>query len=234
MKKKIVALCLIVALAVTAITGATLAYFTDTDKATNTMTVGNVAITQNETKKDGTAYVDGLELVPMVDNREDGAATTVDGYFNEAMANVIDKVVTVTNDGSKPAYVRTILAFETARHYAEGSSTEFTDMHDTYIGVLGDFEYTTEYVTIDGTEYVLAVKVYEDALASGATSEPSLKQFFLAPTAGNEVSTIFGNDYKILALSQGVQTDGFTSAEDALNTAFGEVTAENFAAWMAE
>ena len=44
MKKKIVALCLCVALAVVAIGGATLAYFTDTKTATNTFTVGNVSI----------------------------------------------------------------------------------------------------------------------------------------------------------------------------------------------
>ena len=44
MKKKILALCLIVALAVTAVVGGTLAYFTDTDKETNTFTVGNVKI----------------------------------------------------------------------------------------------------------------------------------------------------------------------------------------------
>lgn len=44
MKKKILALCLVVALAVTAVVGGTLAYFTDTDNETNTFTVGNVKI----------------------------------------------------------------------------------------------------------------------------------------------------------------------------------------------
>ena len=44
MKKKILALCLVVALAVTAVVGGTLAYFTDTDDAKNTFTVGNVDI----------------------------------------------------------------------------------------------------------------------------------------------------------------------------------------------
>ena len=44
MKKKILALCLVVALAVTAVVGGTLAYFTDTDDAKNTFTVGNVNI----------------------------------------------------------------------------------------------------------------------------------------------------------------------------------------------
>ena len=44
MKKKILSLCLVLALALTAIGGATLAYFTDTDSAKNTFTVGNVKI----------------------------------------------------------------------------------------------------------------------------------------------------------------------------------------------
>ena len=44
MKKKIVAICLCVALLAIAIVGATLAYFTDTKSATNTFTVGNVKI----------------------------------------------------------------------------------------------------------------------------------------------------------------------------------------------
>lgn len=44
MKKKIVALCLVLALAVTAVAGATLAYFTDTEAAENVFTVGNVDV----------------------------------------------------------------------------------------------------------------------------------------------------------------------------------------------
>lgn len=44
MKKKIVALCLVVALAATAIIGGTLAYFTDTDEVNNTFTAGNVKL----------------------------------------------------------------------------------------------------------------------------------------------------------------------------------------------
>lgn len=44
MKKKITAIFLCVALVAVAITGASLAYFTDTKSATNTFTVGNVQI----------------------------------------------------------------------------------------------------------------------------------------------------------------------------------------------
>lgn len=40
MKKKLIAIFLCVALVAIAVVGASLAYFTDTDKATNTFTVG--------------------------------------------------------------------------------------------------------------------------------------------------------------------------------------------------
>jgi len=48
MKKKILALTLCVVMAAIAIVGGTLAYFTDTDKATNTFTVGNIDINLTE------------------------------------------------------------------------------------------------------------------------------------------------------------------------------------------
>lgn len=87
MKKKIVALCLCIALAVVAIGGATLAYFTDkTETVTNTFTVGKVNIelwehkynaadnTLSDTEKmDGTAGKLGntYHIVPGVDLPKD-------------------------------------------------------------------------------------------------------------------------------------------------------------------
>ena len=50
MKKKLIAIFLCVALVAIAVVGASLAYFTDTDKATNTFTVGNVKIDLIESK----------------------------------------------------------------------------------------------------------------------------------------------------------------------------------------
>lgn len=48
MKKKLVTVCLVACMAVTAVAGGTLAYFTDKEEATNTFTVGNVDITLTE------------------------------------------------------------------------------------------------------------------------------------------------------------------------------------------
>ena len=71
MKKKLLAMCLVVALAATAIIGGTLAYFTDTDKETNTFTAGGVKIDliEQQGNEDGTGlvdYVDGKTLMPIV------------------------------------------------------------------------------------------------------------------------------------------------------------------------
>lgn len=238
MKKKILTLSLVAALVVTAI-GGTLAYFTDTDSDVNTMTLGNVDIDQLEKDRYGADFKN-QDLFPMVDNRElDGEGNPVDptvgkdGLFSNDMANVIDKIVTVENKGSEAAYIRTILLFETAKVYEAGSSTDYKDAHAEYIGVLGDFAYTGETVTVNGVEYAIAVKVYADPVAAGNSTTPSLKQFFLAPSANNEVIDLFGEEYTILALSQAVQSEGFANgAEAALNEAFGEVTYANCAEWF--
>ena len=85
MKKKILALCLVVALAATAIVGGTLAYFTDNANATNTFTVGNVDITLTEPNWNSSGSQDAPEVYP-----------------GEALA----KDPTVTNSGVNPCFVR--------------------------------------------------------------------------------------------------------------------------------
>lgn len=86
MKKKIIALCLIVALAATAVIGGTLAYFTDNDKAENVFTVGKVDIILTEPNWTST----GSQDAPAV-------------YPGEPLAK--DPTVTVA-DGSNPCFVR--------------------------------------------------------------------------------------------------------------------------------
>lgn len=90
MKKKIVALCLCVALAVVAIGGATLAYFTDTDEAKNTFTVGNVEIKLDETDIDN----------PQGDRVQENSYKLIPG-----VSYVKDPTVTVLK-GSEDCYVR--------------------------------------------------------------------------------------------------------------------------------
>ena len=85
MKKKIIAVCLIVAMAAIAVVGGTLAWFTDDEEATNTFTVGNVDITLTEPNWEGSGSQDAPEVYP-----------------GEPLA----KDPTVTNDGANPCFVR--------------------------------------------------------------------------------------------------------------------------------
>lgn len=84
-KKKIVSLCLVLALMVTLCIGGSLAYFTDTKAKDNVFTVGNVSIELTEPNWEGTGSKDAPEVYP-----------------GEPLA----KDPTVKNDGANPCFVR--------------------------------------------------------------------------------------------------------------------------------
>ena len=111
-KRKILSLAMALSMVAILAMGATLAYFTDTDEATNVFTVGNVKNVQNETDRNGDAVdysapeaseTPVANLFPIVNDSK------VDGYHMGK--NYLDKFVTVTNEGNLPAYVRTYVAF---------------------------------------------------------------------------------------------------------------------------
>ena len=130
-KKKILTLCLVACLAITAIAGASLAYFTDTKSATNTFTVGNVKIELLESKyhregndnsgdasipdpdkiASGMKYVtDGHKIFTDAEIEED-AATYQDNYLKISGSNLVPgknaaKCVYVKNTGKNDAYIR--------------------------------------------------------------------------------------------------------------------------------
>lgn len=81
MKKKITAIFLCVALVAIAIVGASLAYFTDTDAATNTFTVGNVKIDLIESRyhREGNDN-SGDKTIPDPTNTASGMQYVTDGH----------------------------------------------------------------------------------------------------------------------------------------------------------
>ena len=85
MKNKILSICLVAVIAVMAIAGASLAYFTAEDSAENVFTVGNVAIDLTEPNWDETGKVEAEDVYP-----------------GEPLA----KDPTVTNTGKNPCFVR--------------------------------------------------------------------------------------------------------------------------------
>lgn len=229
MKKKILSMCLVVALLAIAIVGGTLAYFTDDDSDLNVMTTGNVSITQNEEFD-----AENAKLIPSVEDAN-GNPTN----------NVIEKVVTVTNDGSEDAYIRTFILCEANQDAETGYvSTDFvwfdTNTEDYSGYALSDEEGNLIYVDVEGVPYEVWMFVYDTKLDAGATSAASLEKVWLdAATTQEDMKLVMGEDgkYNVIVFSQAVQVAGFETADAAFEAAYvpyDEISADDIVDWVKE
>ncbi len=252
MKKKIVAICLVACLAIMAITGASLAYFTAEDSADNVFVMKGIKVEINE------EFDQGSELLPGLD---------------------INKDVYVTNTGSSDAYVRVHIAIPAAMDDGDPTFAAYNNfLHFNFdkasvedgqwswipqmtegTGYKGNGagnwnDYTT---TIDGIEYAVYVVTYRTALGAGEqTATKALDKVYIDATVdcewvetnaetgegyyvykdsnGNEltleeVADANGN-IQIKIFAEAAQTATFTDAYDALNTAFGTPGSEGYVA----
>ncbi len=200
MKKKTMAICLCVALVAIALVGSTLAYFTDTDDATNTFTVGNVKIDLIEEERDGEGgtqeFTQYKKLYPIVGS----AQGEKDALGMPTAKNYVDKMITIKNTGSEKAYIRAYFAIPSALddgyetfnaglnvlHFNFGnkvvdgvvSSTfgvEWIWKHD---GKWNYFETTLE----DGIKYNVYYADYYQAIDADATTERFVDGVYLDKT----------------------------------------------------
>lgn len=230
LKKKALIAGSYVAVAALAV-GGTFAYLTDSDMDTNTMPAGNVSIEQIEQERDENGnlvdFTQGQIAIPAVGPIEWADKTlNVNGteckVFTDELSNVIDKIVTVENTGITDAYVRTLVAIE-APDYDPNDL-----IHINYIEGIDEMIP----LEIGGVKYVVFNFTYDNAIAPGKISAPSLMQVFLDAEATNEDVAKFGDTWDILVLSQAAQADKNLTANEMLNEAFGDVAA-NAADWFA-
>ena len=203
MKKKLTAIFLCVALVAIAIVGASLAYFTDTQAAKNTFTVGNVKIDLIEQQK-GESGLEAFEsnkiLVP-----------------GTSAKNAVSKIVTVKNTGANDAWVWVDLkipAYLVSSEYPTNESknalhwnsygcfnVEYNSgnywglaTHDGIVddnrqvtnpdmvavedGLWNDYQYVGK-ETIGDTEYVVIRTTMAKALPAGRISLPCLAQVYM-------------------------------------------------------
>ena len=249
MKKKILALCLVVALAATAVIGGTLAYFTDTDEATNTFTVGGVKIDliEQQGNEDGTdlvAYVQEDKLLMPIVGSAQG-----EKYPNgqPKAANYVDKVVTVENEGKSAAYVRAYFAIPSALddgsdtfnaglnvlHFNFGNDGGRTTIGNQWIWENADGSWKYYETTIDRVAYNVYYADYYQPLAAGATTEQFISGVYLDSHVdmvdGRYVDTrdvladlsILEGTVKCPVKAVAVQVEGFDSVDAAVTGAFG-------------
>ena len=148
MKKKLIAIFLCVALVAIAIVGASLAYFTDTDEATNTFTVGNVKIDLIESRyhRQGsggsgdtsipapTQTASGMKYVSddatiYTDEEIKADAANYSAYIGERGKNMVPgrrvaKSPYVINTGANDAYIRIRVMIPTA------ANNDYVNVHE--------------------------------------------------------------------------------------------------------
>ena len=238
MKKKIVALCLCVALAVVAIGGATLAYFTDTDAKTNTFTVGKVDITLNETFDENNA-----KLMPGVDVNKDvsiklneGSSDAYVWYLWKIPADLdsIDGTTGTNNALHVNSLGRTWDKYrENQNYWAEGQTEALpldqTWDHDpeTELGLTAGPEgylYTEEN---NGVNYHVYAALYHGKLSAGQTTTEAMTKVYLDTSVNQDESGYYqiirkGNEAgqkhylpslpdnaRIIVEAYAIQADGF-------------------------
>ena len=245
MKKKILALCLVVALAVTAVVGGTLAYFTDTDAKTNTFTTGKVDITLNETFTQASKLLPGknIEKIVNVTNNEE------DAYVRLHIAFPADTIYYGENDGVQEynnlvhfnqKYASLVAGEWNWTPTAAGAT--YDAAHPGYPG--NGTNYNTYTTTIDNVKYRVFVVTYMTMLTKGAkTDTDAMFNVYLDKYADTTDGMTYTapanvdyrtaamssnlNNYKILIAAEGCQAEGFNDPYTALNTSFGVPSSTN-------
>lgn len=184
-KRKILTLAMTLAMVAILAIGGTMAYFTDTDNATNKFTVSTEGVEiklieqQRGKNEDGT-----VALVDFTQNKKlypiNGSAQgTKDKYGLPTAENYVDKIVTVQNL-KEDAYVRVYIAVPAALENSDPSKNvlhwnignKFTATGD-YTGNSNTTDYTANMgsivqldgtTTIEGIEYNVYYQTYKKAL----------------------------------------------------------------------
>ena len=206
MKKKLVTGALLCAFGAVAVTGGTLAYFTDEAETTNTFTTAKVNIALNEQQRDiqdgqpipGSAlevFEQGKKLFPIVTSAQSDGK---DSWGLPLSKNYVDKIITIANEAdSSDAYVRVYIAVPEALdnatdagknvlHFNIGNKFDVNGGKDNPEAVVADHEnwgvetLLTPGFNIDGINYNIYYRDYNKVLpANTATGSAAYVGFYL-------------------------------------------------------
>lgn len=218
-KKKIITLALVAVLAVTAVAGVSVAYFTDTKTSRNVFTMGNVKISLDEAPVDGEGHA------------TDGARVTENEYGTGAAypGAVLDKDPTVHNIGKNPAYIRAVVNVSDWKNLCADFFPDFTEAfpEDGYkaslnllVGETGEgwsvIEVKEGDTFNDDVADVKFVLKYDGILAAGEDTTPIFTKVTIPASFGeNGMSAESFDEIKITA--QAIQTNSFDSWEEAFS-----------------
>ena len=222
MKKRIVALALVVLMLTVAVIGGTMAYFTDNDEATNVFTTGNVDIDLDENfDADNATLMPGIDITKEVDVKNLGT--------EDAFVRVHIAIPSMLDSGSEDepqfaAYNNTLHFNFSKESYAAGKwSWNKTVDGANYPGNGGAWNMYQQ--TIDGILYNVYVVTYKTALATGDVADNAIYKVYLDTKVTNEqmseIKRVLGANPQILVVAEGGQAAGFDDAYAALDKQFG-------------
>ncbi|MBQ7969237.1 MAG: hypothetical protein IJ292_05380 [Clostridia bacterium] len=225
MKKKIVSIALVACLALMAIAGASLAYFTDTDDATNVFTSGKVDITLNEVFDEEKA-----QLIPGVDIQKDVTISLSDDsvesyvWYTYAIPAVLDdandqafnNIIHVNHAG------RNWLGYQNdEKYWAEGQTAATPEDQCWIIDNV-----VIELKEIDGVLYNVYVVLYNGTLDAGEKTTIGMTNVYCDTKVDFDNKTgkytINGqdigfdlNNVKIIVTAYGIQAATFNTVQEA-------------------
>lgn len=218
-RKKLIAgalsICLVAAVAI----GGTMAYLTDSEKVTNTFSVGDLDITLTEPEWDD--ETDGKDLVPGDTEKKDPTITAVehDSYMRVVM-EIQDKEGNAITDKD-----RLDLILQTIRYaspaLSEDSSYSLNDLN-TVPTVNSDFTLVADKSSSDTNVTGVYYYNYNDVLKEQATA--TLFTNIVIPTDWNQTQLQKLGEYKIVIQAQAIQTDNFEDAAAAFTALDTEIT----------
>lgn len=223
MKKKILSLCMVGALAATAV-GGTLAYFTDTDENTNVFTVGNVDITLDEALvvKAGDTY-----------KTVDGDRVIENEYELIYPGAVLPKDPTVHNEGNNDAYVRVQVTIANGMTLLPTFVTDdtltddlYTDAFKAMVGTLGaGWEITDSIDAAEAMENIwngvtdAAFEItYTPRLAAATDTTPVFTEITIPASWTQDdarITAIQEVGFKMNIVAEAIQAETFDAATDA-------------------
>lgn len=222
MKKKIFAIALAASIAVLAIAGTSMAYFTDVEEATNVFTAGNVDIKLTYSGSD-------------VDGDDDSSANDVlkvedkDVYPGQTFA----RNATITNIGSEDAYVGAVITLTNANGNLDEVITPQGDADNIPVAITTLFtKFVTDgyYVTYAEVTNGYAVYVVKTAEMSKDQTEVLFENIVI-PTAWDnaQMADFNGTEIKVTAYATQVKgmNDGALAALQTAFDAFDTVPAQN-------
>ena len=203
MKKKIFSIALVACLVVLSIAGASVAYFTDTEVATNVFTAGNVDISL--------AYKGEVANESLVEIRSDNVYPSQE--FN------ID--ATITNTGSEKAYVGAVISLTKNAEFktivTPDGANDTVAISEFLVGLAPTGFVTKTIETANGYEVYL---LYTVELEAGDNPVVLFEDVLIPAAWNNEEMAIF-SDFKLDVKAYATQSAGFDDAAAAFKAAFG-------------